>query len=61
VTGLTLGKLTRPQSAAMASRLSDDKALPADLLEQILDKTDDSRIDFVNSSMNNGTPPKQSV
>jgi predicted ATPase len=40
VTGLTLSKLTRPQSAAMASRLSDDKALAADLLEQILDKTD---------------------
>jgi len=40
VAALTLTKITRPQSAAMVSRLSDDKALPVDLLEQILGKTD---------------------
>jgi class 3 adenylate cyclase/tetratricopeptide (TPR) repeat protein len=40
VTALTLSKLTRPQGSAMVSRLADGKALPADLLEQILDKTD---------------------
>jgi predicted ATPase len=40
VTALTLSKLTRPQSSAMVSRLSGSKALPADLLEQILGKTD---------------------
>jgi predicted ATPase len=40
VTALTLAKLTRPQTAAMVSRLSGGKALPADLLEQILGKTD---------------------
>jgi class 3 adenylate cyclase/tetratricopeptide (TPR) repeat protein len=40
VTALTLAKLTRPQTAAMVSRLAGGKALPADLLDQILDKTD---------------------
>jgi class 3 adenylate cyclase/tetratricopeptide (TPR) repeat protein len=40
VTALTLTKLTRPQTAAMVSRLAGSKALPADLLEQILGKTD---------------------
>jgi predicted ATPase len=40
VTALTLAKLTRPQTAAMVSRLAGGKALPADLLEQILGKTD---------------------
>jgi predicted ATPase len=40
VTALTLGKLTRPQSDAMISRLAGGKALPGDLLEQILGKTD---------------------
>jgi predicted ATPase len=40
VAALTLTKLTRPQSGAMVSRLSGDKALPADLLDQILAKTD---------------------
>ena len=40
VAALTLTKLTRPQSGAMVSRLAGDKALPADLVEQILGKTD---------------------
>src|SRR5262249_1436130 len=40
VAALTLTKLTRPQSSAMVSRLADGKTLPADLLDQILDKTD---------------------
>jgi class 3 adenylate cyclase len=40
VAALTLTKLTRPQSSAMVSRLSGGKALPADLLDQILGKTD---------------------
>ncbi len=40
VAALTLNKLTRPQSSAMVSRLAGGKALPADLLEQILGKTD---------------------
>jgi hypothetical protein len=40
VTALTLSKLTRPQTAAMVSRLAGGKALPADLLDQILGKTD---------------------
>ena len=40
VTALTLAKLTRPQTAAMVSRLAGGKALPADLLDQILGKTD---------------------
>jgi predicted ATPase len=36
----TLAKLARPQTGAMVSRLAGGKALPADLLEQILGKTD---------------------
>lgn len=40
VTSLTLTKLTPPQSSAMVARLAGDKALPADLLEQIIAKTD---------------------
>src|SRR6516165_2034012 len=40
VTALTLSKLTRPQSSAMVSRLAGGKALPADLVDQILAKTD---------------------
>jgi class 3 adenylate cyclase len=40
VAALGLTKLTRAQSSALVSRLSGDKALPADLLEQILGKTD---------------------
>jgi hypothetical protein len=40
VAALALTKLTRPQSSAMVSRLAGGKALPADLLDQILDKTD---------------------
>jgi class 3 adenylate cyclase/predicted ATPase len=40
LTTLTLSKLARSQSSAMVSRLSGGKALPADLLEQILTKTD---------------------
>jgi hypothetical protein len=40
VAALTLTKLTRTQSSAMVSRLAGGKALPTDLLEQILDKTD---------------------
>jgi class 3 adenylate cyclase len=40
VAALSLTKLTRPQSSAMVSRLAGGKALPADLLEQILSKTD---------------------
>jgi hypothetical protein len=40
VAALTLTKLTRPQTAAMVSRLAGGKALPADLLDQILGKTD---------------------
>ncbi len=40
VAALTLSKLTRPQTAAMVSRLAGGKALPGDLLEQILGKTD---------------------
>jgi class 3 adenylate cyclase/tetratricopeptide (TPR) repeat protein len=40
VAALTLSKLTRSQSSAMVSRLAGGKALPADLLEQILGKTD---------------------
>ncbi|MBV8615395.1 MAG: AAA family ATPase, partial [Acetobacteraceae bacterium] len=39
VMALSLGKLTRPLSAAMVSGLAG-KALPADVLEQILDKAD---------------------
>jgi predicted ATPase len=40
VAALTLTKLTRAQSSAMVSRLAGGKALPANLLDQILDKTD---------------------
>ena len=40
VGALNLSKLTRAQSAAMVSGLAGGKALPADLLEQILPKTD---------------------
>ncbi len=40
VTSLTLTKLARPQSSAMVARLAGDKALPADLVEQIIAKTD---------------------
>jgi tetratricopeptide (TPR) repeat protein len=40
VIGLNLSKLTRAQSSAMVSRLAGGKALPAELLEQILTKTD---------------------
>jgi predicted ATPase len=40
VAALSLNKLTRTQSSALVSRLTGGKALPADLLEQILGKTD---------------------
>src|SRR5262249_46615867 len=40
VTALTLAKLTRRQTAAMVSRLAGGKALPADLFDRILGKTD---------------------
>jgi len=40
VTGLNLSKLTRAQSGAMVSRVTGSKALPPDLLEEILTKTD---------------------
>jgi len=40
VIGLNLSKLTRAQSAAMISRVTGDKALPENLLEEILAKTD---------------------
>jgi predicted ATPase len=40
VAALALTKLTRPQTAAMVSRLAGGKALPADLVHQILGKTD---------------------
>jgi len=40
VTGLNLSKLTRAQSSAMVSKLAGSKALPAELLGQILAKTD---------------------
>ncbi|MBV8870522.1 MAG: hypothetical protein JOY65_14070, partial [Acetobacteraceae bacterium] len=40
VTTLSLSKLTRPQGAAMVSRLAGGKPLPAGLLERILDKAD---------------------
>ena len=40
VTALNLSKLTRAQSSAMVSKLAGGKALPAELLEQILAKTD---------------------
>jgi tetratricopeptide (TPR) repeat protein len=40
VTGLNLSKLTRAQSGAMISRVADGRALPEDLLEQIIARTD---------------------
>ena len=40
VSALNLSKLTRTQSRAMISRLTDDKTLPDDLLDQVLAKTD---------------------
>ena len=40
VSALSLSKLTRAQSSAMVSRLAGGKALPANLFEQILGKTD---------------------
>ena len=40
VTSLNLSKLTRTQSAAIVAKLANGKALPGDLLEQILNKTD---------------------
>ena len=40
VSALNLSKLTRTQSRTMVSRLTDGKALPDDLLDQILAKTD---------------------
>lgn len=40
VTALNLAKLTRAQSGSMVSKLAGGKALPADLLEQIVAKTD---------------------
>jgi predicted ATPase len=40
VAGLNLSKLTRAQSGAMVSNLAGNKALPVDLVQQILAKTD---------------------
>jgi len=40
VTALNLGKLTRAQSGALVSKLTGGKALPAELLAQILARTD---------------------
>ncbi len=40
VTALNLSKLTRVQSAAIVEKLTDRKALPSELLAQILSKTD---------------------
>ena len=40
VTSLNLSKLTRTQSVAIVSKLAGGKALPGDLLDQILAKTD---------------------
>jgi len=40
VTGLNLSKLTRAQSSAMVEKVVGGKALPPDLLEQIIAKTD---------------------
>jgi class 3 adenylate cyclase len=40
VTALNLSKLTRAQSSEIVSKLANSKALPAELLEQILAKTD---------------------
>ena len=40
VTALNLTKLTKAQSGAMVTRITKDKALPGNLFEQILTKTD---------------------
>jgi predicted ATPase len=40
VAAINLSKLTRAQSGAMVSRVAGGKALPGELLEQILTKTD---------------------
>jgi class 3 adenylate cyclase/predicted ATPase len=40
VIALNLSKLTRAQSSAIVSKLADSKALPSELVEQILAKTD---------------------
>ena len=40
VTALNLSKLTRAQSGSIVSKLTNGKTLPAELLEQILNKTD---------------------
>jgi predicted ATPase len=40
VASLNLSKLTRAQSSTLVARVADDKALPTDLLEKILAKTD---------------------
>jgi hypothetical protein len=40
ITALNLSKLTRAQSGAMVSKVAGGKALPPELLEQILTKTD---------------------
>jgi predicted ATPase/class 3 adenylate cyclase len=40
ITTLTLNRLGRSQGAAMVARLTDGKALPAEVLQQILQKTD---------------------
>jgi class 3 adenylate cyclase len=40
VIGLNLSKLTRAQSSALVNRVADNKALPPDLLEKILARTD---------------------
>ena len=40
VTGLTLPRLSRTQSAAMITQLTAGKALPQDVLDQLLAKTD---------------------
>jgi class 3 adenylate cyclase len=40
VSAMNLSKLTRAQSNALVSRIAEGKALPDDLLEQILGKTD---------------------
>ena len=40
VTALNLSKLTRAQSSALVSKVAAGKALPVDLLQQILTKTD---------------------
>jgi class 3 adenylate cyclase/predicted ATPase len=40
VTALSLGRLARRQGGAMVARVAGGKGLPAELLQQILDKTD---------------------